>query len=420
MPKKPYGSWPILIFLVYGIFLLWFLFFTVHDRKGGEFIERMDSRWPTILQVWINHGYSKHGGMAFMQPVDQKPDQKVWRSNSIFFLQLGHVLERIHIAFKGEFSYVLLAVHNQIIPMFSSCLLGFLAMRLVLKRGSSFNQAIILGLCAQTVYQTFPFNLILVWGISQHATSVILLLAFLILEEGGVSLKYGIKRSIARAVLVFFMGINEPSSTLFFFLAYIVVKILTCPESINFWKKMWTNILSFSTAIVVIFAQLFWVKSNYPQVVYGGSELFPRTGFDGDLTYYYDHMDLLGNRYLLNLPGWHALLFSGLLAILIVLTLIQRKRVSLFQQTTLLSLVGLFVLYAFLLSQSSVIHSSIYDNYLAIPAILALFALLPAWFELILQRFKYMFVVLSVVLAFVTAGLQMFAYWVYMPPLFLI
>jgi hypothetical protein len=418
--RDPFSSWSFIVFFAYGVFLLWFLFVTVHDRREAEFVKRMDSRWPKILQVWIDHGYFKHGGMAFMEPVDQKPDQNVWRSNSMLFMQLGHLLERLHVSYKGTFSYSLMAIHNQLMTMFSACLLGFLAMRLTFRAGTPYMQAIILGVSAQTVYQTFPFNLDFFWGTVPPTFTPIFLLGFLILEEGSLCSKYYLKRSVYRAVLVFLMGINDPAATFFFFLSYFLIKIITCPSSKDFWGKMVINFLSYLASIGVVLYQLSWVKSTYPLIKFQGSVILNRTGFDGDLTYYYDHMDLLSNRYLLNLPGWQVLLFLGILAIFAVIAIIQRKSKSLNQQTVLLSLSGLYILYAFLLSQVSVIHIYIYDNFLAIPVILALFALLPAWFEIIFSRMKHTFVALSLIMALGVAGLQILAYWIQMPPLFFV
>ena len=128
-------------------------------------------------------------------------------------------------------------------------------------------------------------------------------------------------------------------------------------------------------------------------------------------------MDLLSNRYLLNLPGWHGLLFLGTLAVLAVITLVQRENKSVNQQTVLLSLLCLYALYAFLLSQYTIIHIYIFDNYFSIPIILALFTFLPALLESRFLRFKHSFVILFSVFAFTTSGLQMLTYWIQMPPL---
>jgi hypothetical protein len=418
--KNPFSSWSFFIFLIYGIFLLWFLFLTVHDRTEAEFAKRIDYRWAQILEVWINHGYLKHGGMAFMAPADLEPKQIIFSSNTQFYMQLAHILQRFHINNENEFGYALMAVHNQIIPMLGACFLGFLAMRLIMKTGMAYKSAVILGLSAQTVYQTFPLSLGYVWGIGGHPAFVILMLGFLILEEGGVCSKNRFRKNIVCGLLVFLMTINSLDFLVFFFIPYYFVKLITCNGSIHFGKKMLINIFSFLSALSVIVAQILWVKSEYPQVTFWRSDILIRSGFDGDLAYYYDHMDLLSNRYLLNLPGWHILLLLGSLAILAVIILVQRKCVALNQQTTLLSMVGVYILFGFLLSQSTVIHVYNIDLFLVVPVILALFALLPAWLEKTFIQFKHKFVALSVVLAFGTAGLQMLAYWIHMPPLFFV
>lgn len=393
---------------------------TVHDRSEKEFEYRTDSRWPKILQVWINHGYLKHGGMSFEYPVDQKPDQTVYRSNTMLFMQLGHFIQRLQIYYRGEFSYTLMAISNQIITMLPSCMLGFLAMRLILKMGRTFKESVLLGLSAQTVYQTFPFNLGYIWSHGAPPTFVLFLLLFLILEEGSLSLQVNSKQYLARGFLVLFLTLAEPSLAVFFFLSYYFVKIIIFSVSIFSWRIWLVYFFSFLSGLLILFLQLFWVTSNYPEVGFQGSPLLGPTGFDGDLAYYYSHMDLLSGRYLLNLPGWQALFFAGSLAILAVIIFIQRKNTSLNQQTILLSILGIYVLYGFLLSKLTVIHPYNFDHFLAIPAVLALYALLPAWLETYFSRWKHTFVILSLVIAFGTAGLQLLAYWIQMPPLFVI
>ena len=399
---------------------MWFLFITVHDRKETELKQRIDSRWSKTLQNWIEHGYLKHGGMAFQYPVYQKPDQRVYSSNSMLYMQLGHLMQRFHVANGGEFSYTLMAIHNQIVILLPACLLGFLAMRLILKTGIPFKQAVLLGLSAQTVYQTFPFSLNFIWGHALHPTFAIFMLGFLILEEGTFCLKNGIKRHLTGGLLVLIMVLTSPDSAFFFFLSYYFIKIINCPVTLGFWKELVANSFSFFLGLVVIAAQLFWVKSNYPQIKFESSEILSRSGFDGDLTYYFNHMDLLSARYLLNLPSWYVLLATGIFSIVVVITIIQRNSRSLNQQTVLLSMVGVYILFAFLLSQTTVIHVYNYGNFLAIPVILALFALLPAWLEILFFRLKHTFVALSVIVAFGMAGVQILAYWIQMPPLWFI
>jgi hypothetical protein len=377
--------------------------------------------YPDIINPiknWINHGYFKHGGMDFHRPVDQYPDQSVYRSNSLFHMQFSHILQRIHIWYTGKFSYTLIAVSNQIILMFASCLLGFLAMRLVLKTGAPFIQAVILGLCTQTAFQTFPFSLDYVWRTIMEPAFVIFMLVFLIREEGTFCFKNDFKSNLTSGLLVFFMMLSAPVPAVFFFLSYYFFKIITCSNFTNLWQKAVISFFSILVALGVVRAQFLWVKSQYPKLEFHGSNILPRSGWDGDLTYFYDHMDLLSGKFLISLPNWHVLMFFGVMSIIAVITIVQRKGSFFSQQTTLLSIAGIYILYAFLLGQMTVIHPYGKDNFLAMPAILALFALLPAWLEILFSRMKYLFVTLSVIAAFGTAGLQMLAYWLQMPPLF--
>ena len=83
-------------------------------------------------------------------------------------------------------------------------------------------------------------------------------------------------------------------------------------------------------------------------------------------------------------------------------------------------MVGVYILNGFLLSQSAVIHVYNTDIFLAFPVVLALFALLPSWLQIIFTQYKHTFVCLTVILTFATAGMQVLAYWIQMPPLFFI
>ena len=90
-------------YLVTGAVLMAFLSATIHQRSVAE-IQNYPSfqRYHQIIQVWIEHGYFTHGGLAFKEPASANPTQMVWRSNSLAFLQVAHLLQRINYALTGR------------------------------------------------------------------------------------------------------------------------------------------------------------------------------------------------------------------------------------------------------------------------------------------------------------------------------
>jgi hypothetical protein len=405
-----------LVFIIYGTFLLLFLFLSVHDRTDLEFKKRQDSRWQKVIMNWINHGYIRHAGFEFYEPLEKMEGKSVRRSSSMAWLQIAHLLQRGQYYFSGKFSHRLMAYHNQLIPFLSASLLGFLAMRLTLNMNIPYFQALLLGLSAQTVHQTFPLNLGVVWGIYSQSFIVIFLLLFFIIEENLIRTGKGLKVGLLRGLVVFFMTLCEPSASIFFLLTYYTFRILILPIGLNLVVIFKSAILPFVGGLSIQSIQLLWVHYLIPKISFTGSSPLFRTGFDGDTEYYFNHWDLLGHKWLLNLPNSNPIYLIGLLALIIVVSLIQIKKRYFSQQIILLSGLGGFIVFAFLFSNNVMIHPYAFELYLAWPLILSLFALMPAWLEIV-SRYHGGFVLISCVIALFTSGVQLLGYWLYMPPL---
>ena len=112
------GTTAFTVLFLYGIALLFFLFNTVHDRSDEELRKRLDPRWNKAIMVWINHGYIAHGGLPFQNPLEEDPQQEVVRSITMAFMQLAHLLQRIHVTVTGEFGYFLMALHHSFFQCF--------------------------------------------------------------------------------------------------------------------------------------------------------------------------------------------------------------------------------------------------------------------------------------------------------------
>ena len=145
------GNIGILVFLLWGSLILAGLFFSVHSREVGGSKNELQGRWANIILLWEKEGYVNHGGLWFSKPLSEDPAQTVISPFNMGFLQGAHILERIHLLLKGSFSHGLLALHNQLIPMFSSAKLGFLSMRLMRQDNRPLPQR------SQPVKQSFLF-----------------------------------------------------------------------------------------------------------------------------------------------------------------------------------------------------------------------------------------------------------------------
>ena len=412
------GGAAFIVLLLFGIAILVLLFNTVHDRSDEEFKNRLIQRYNKAIIIWINNGYFTHGGLAFSKPVQEEPKQHVWQSITMGYLQFAHLLQRIHYALTGEFGYFLMALHNQFFPMLSAVLLGFLAMRLALQMKITPLHALILGLSALTVFQTFPMNLGAIWENYQQDVWQSLVIFFLIRENSLNWKGYEKRNSCFWAFLVFLMFFIDPYVTFFFMLSYGVILFVTLPEEFEAYKFLKSVFFAGGCAVLIMAIQVYWVRSNYPEVYLSASSLLYRSGLDGDNQYYYNHWDLLWSQYVPWLPRWKILFFLGTIATAIVIFLTQWKRKHLSHQTTLLMGMGSFLPMAFFFSQNGVIHPKCYEHFLAVPLILALFALLPAWLETF-NRNSGVFVLFSGLTAFAFSGVQMLAYWLHMPPYFL-
>ena len=409
------GNWALGTYLLYGGFLMFFLFQTVHDRSDAELDLRMNHRFERVIKVWIDHGFFKHAGLWFGHSVDEKPDQDVHWTIATGFLFGPYLLERLHVALTGEFSRRLLTYYNQLIPMVSSALLGFLAMRMVIPLGVSLLSAFLLGIGVQTAYQTLPLNLGLFWELLvTHA--IPFMLVFLIIEEHILNNKDTPRLRFFRGLAVFFMFFSDFQTSLLFIPFYLVIKATTIPK---FDLKSDLKIMAIPAVFVSMLwaAQLIWIKINHPGVKFIGSTINSRTGFDGVTHYYNTHWELFNSKWHYVFPSWNTMWVLGGLTLVAIVIFVQKTKKLISHQTIVLAGLGLYIPMAFIFSQSGVIHPYLYEPYLAIPFYLAFFSLLPAWLENFFNHSK-LFVFFAILIAFSCSGIQLFGYFLHVPPYF--
>jgi hypothetical protein len=400
----------------YGAILFVFLFISVHDRSDLELRERADTRLEKTIMVWIDHGYFKHRGLPFVNPVEKGIPNTVHRSTSMAWIQIAHLLQRVHVFFAGEFSLRLMAYHNQFIPLLTSVLLGFLAMRLTLHMDIPYSQSLLLGMSVQTVHQTLPLNLVLIWEFHRQTVIAFLVILFLIIEENSFRKGTSAKTSLSRGFVVFFMAYSDPSGCAAFLMTYYSFRILTMSWQLRFWDIIKTALLPSLAGVCIHLTQVLSIQKAYPEINFTGHTPLAASGFNGNTKFYWDHWDLFSDRWLINLPSSNPLYICGFIALVSVVIFVQSKKRFYSQQIILLSGLGCFLFFAFLLSSNVVMHPYAFQLYLAWPIILALFALLPAWLEVFSLR-SGLFVFLSCVMAFFVTGYQLLAYWLSMPPL---
>ena len=406
----------LLLFLLFGVVIYAFLFLTVHNRDVSTL--EFNQRYNDSIKVWIEHGYFKHGGLAFRRPVTEDPQQKIWRSSPMGFIQAAHLLERISYAWKGGFSQRLMCFHNQAIIWISSALLGFLVFRVVLQYDGRLVSASLLGVSCQAVYQTFPFNLYNYWEIFPNALMCMFAIAYLIIVE------QDLRRDPTttwnhwlRGIFVFGIFYMEPFTAPFFLATYYLVVMVMKPSLRTKQRHVRTILMPALVAIGIYLGQLAYVKWTYPEVNVAGSGFLFRTGFDGSIRYVGDQFALLFARLKFVEPGignWKYFFISGLLS-MIYLVMFKAKdaRLQPIRMLLLIS-VGLYVPFAFFFSQCVAIHPYAYDTHLVIPLILSLLAFLPCHLERITKQ-TATFVVIAALVAFCYSMVQLRTYAIAYP-----
>ena len=408
------GNAGIIIFLLWGGMILAGLFLSVHSRDLVESQNVLQGRWSDLILLWEKEGYFFHGGLWFSQSLIKDPSPTMIFPYTMGFLQGAHLLEKVQIWVNGSFSFGLLAFHNQLIPMLSSALLGFLAMRLTQRLGIRPLHTFILGLSAQSMYQTFPGNLWFFWEVYPTTLAVLFMILFLICED----LAYGLESKsvylqLTRKLTVFFMVFVEWVGALCFLSAYCLMSRYFSPEKHIIKRRIVKIALPVFLAFLVMVSQLVWVKANFPDAQLIGQGTGPQIELNQSFLQVKDLAKVLKKRYDSLLPDWNILTMVGLLATFIVMTMVWREKkhsIHLIMLATGTSSYAVFLL----LGPNSFILPEAYEVYLAFTLILALFALLPGWLEAFNNN-SGIFVLIFSLLAFCWTCIQLRNYSIYYP-----
>lgn len=380
-------------YLAIAVAVLIVTLFTVNKRQPEEFLAKPNSvRSHVVLSHWLNEGYFHYVGM-----INRTPDAtSIYRSSTGGYMVSGFIVEKLYSMMFGHYSYRLLALHNQIISAILSALAGLLAYRLARRFDLETRLALIIGAAIVAVIFTFPDNLDLYWEMSPQAYALLFALVFLLIEERSIDLPSRPRSLlIAQAIAIFLMAVMESIVTMGF--AASIAAILVILRREQAWKRF---VLVVALPCVVAFAlyqlQLKVAMTRFPGAATTGSNMLWRTGFDGESTYYGDHLDIAKRRdwargnwppanrkQLFRWPWVFILGTISTFGVLIAFIFNRAPRISL---EALIALIGSWLLYAAIFSQAFVIHPYLYDVLLFTPLAIALFAIGPSLLESLTRR----------------------------------
>jgi hypothetical protein len=335
-----------------------------------------------VITRWMTHGYFASYGM--LAPV---PNEKIvyrW-SSGVYFLS-SFVLQKIWIGITGKYSWRLIAWHNVFVALITSALFAVLAFRVLRRLGAEPLHALALAIGAQMVQFTFPDNLALYWENQSQVWWLMFALCFFLAEEA--------ERWVPQAIAVFAMTYIEFIYSTMFLAAYAATVLLVRGERPPLRRLATMLIVPWLVALALYQVQWQGAKRE-PGVKILASGFLYRTGLDGDAELYKTHLDIAFGREIVRhlrpaqhqyLFHWPALFFAGTAAALLALGAYLRDRLPRLAAVLLLTLLGAWIVYAAVFSQAVALHPYLYDVLLATPLIFALFALVPALAEELVQR----------------------------------
>lgn len=335
-----------------------------------------------VITRWMTHGYFASYGM--LAPVPNETIVYRW-SSGVYFLS-SFVLQKIWIGITGKYSWRLIAWHNVGVALVTSALFAVLAFRILRRLGAEPLHALALSIGAQMVQFTFPDNLALYWENQSQVWWLMFALFFFLSEEA--------ERPIPRMIAVFAMTYIEFIYSTMFLAAYAATVLLLRDQRPPLRRLATMLIVPWLVAFSLY--QLQWQGAKRePGIKILASGFLYRTGMDGDAELYGTHLDIAYGREIIRhlrpaqhqyLFHWPTLFFAGTAAALLALGAYLRDRVPRLAAVILLALLGAWIVYAAVFSQAVALHPYLYDVLLATPLIFALFALVPAIAEELMQR----------------------------------
>lgn len=361
------------LFLATGLLAYAYAAFTVHRRPLSHLQANIGTHRVSLeMRHWLDDGYFASYGLLVPTP----DPHVVYRWSSGVYKVSGFLAEKLWIGITGNYSWPLLAMHNEAIALLISALLGLVAFRFAMRIGVEPLHALALAVGTQMVQFTFPESLSLYWEMISQAFWLLPALAFLLLEETPF------RKPRLQAVMLFAMTYIDFMYTIAFLAAYLATVLLLRAER----PPLRLLFVAWAAAMALYTTQLLFARYD-PEVKLVGSRFMYRTGLDGDAMFYGTHLDIAFGRNLIRTgrPGhpqylfhWPTLFFGGAIAALLTLIAYARARAPRVALLSLSTLLGGYALFAAVFSQLVALHPYLFDIVLAPPLILALFAILPA------------------------------------------
>jgi hypothetical protein len=376
------------LFLSVGLVVFIAAFLTVHRRPPQELAVNGGSlRSRYVLSHWLNEGYFHYFGLTLLQTPGEVA---IYSSSTGGYLVSAFVLEEFYMTLFGRYSWRLIAIHNELVSLLLSALLGLLAFRVSRRIGLDMRLAFAAGASIVIVMFTFPDNLALYWEMSAQAYWLLFATIFLLVEERCLDGDRTHILSLLQAIAAFLMTIMESIAGLAFVSA-MAATIFLLEQRRGSWKRfLFLALAPFLAALMLHGIQSFAASRRFPQIPQRGSTFMVRSGLDGESLYYGDHLDIAGRRVWarLNWPAnrkylfrWTWVFLLGSISTMIMMAAYLAGRVPRIAIETLTWLAGAWLLYAAVFSQSLVIHPYLHDVMLFAPLSLALFAFVPALVE---------------------------------------
>lgn len=370
------------------------------ENAAATYKARLGDRWDRTIQRWMERGFVHEGGMQFWdadfakgnyprslpQPDKLAPDTVFpWRNATMSWLVPAYWIQSVYTAIGGQYSARLTSIYSQFIVALTAGLLGYLCALLAMHLRQARRHSIALGIAALAVFQTHPLNLMSYWGIQPLSLLLFLAIIFLLHAFWKARRDQPASRTqsslqTALATLVIF---SEPVTGALFITTFLVVQsvIAEHPPTAEDWVK------TLVVPAILVVAYLIWqqamVRSNYPNVVFVGSDIAFRMGMDGDSTYYRDMFDtwlrpISREPWLARLLDWHYLQVVALLSTALLLSRIRYYPDLKLPLCILLGAFGLYLPLAILFSQLIYIHAHYWNLCLLVPVCIATFCLAPA------------------------------------------
>ena len=395
-PAPPLDRTGPLLALFLGIGFIAFIaaFSTVHARSpealpANYVAERSHSR----LTYWITDGYFYYCGMLREKST---PDKIViYRTSTGAYMLSAFILEKVYVTFTGHYSWRLVALHNQLVSLVLSSLLGMLAFRITKRMGLDSRLAFAAGASVVMVVFTFPDNLSLYWEMTSQPYFLLFATIFLLIEERCLDGRRTPARSLLQAAVVCWMTLTEKVAGLAFVSAMAVTLLVLEPRHGAWRRFVLVSIAPALLAIGLYRLQVRTAEKRFPTAEMSGSTLMFRSGLDGESVYYGDHLDIARHRDLAraNWPvnrqylfRWEWVFILGVISTLAVVAAYIAGRVPRITVEVLTWLAGGWVIYAAVFSQAFVIHPYLFDVLLFAPLAVALFAVGPALAESLTRR----------------------------------